>query len=324
MNASEPSAFPADLTHHDLVARNKRNSVLLVIGLGLLVLTVAGAISGLLGAYHALDVTGIAVLMGVIVTLFALAVTWSVYFGSSAVMRMSGARLIDKPDDPELFNIVDEMRLAAGLPMPKVYLIDSPALNAFATGRDPEHAAVAITTGLRSQLSRDELTGVMAHEMAHVRHLDIRLTLLVATLVGMIVLMADMMRHSLRFGAVGRSRGSGKGKGAAMVLIIVLLLVLMIVAPVLARIIQAAVSRQREFLADAGAAEMTRYPKGLADALRKLAADHTPLEHANRATAHLYIVNPILNAKGREELNSVFSTHPPISERIARLDALMR
>ncbi len=321
------SAYPSDLTFHDLIAKNRRNSTLLVIGMGLLVIAVAVAL-GLLIMYtgRGPSPTGIALAAVAGLVVFGIAGGWSYFGGSKTLLRISGARQIEKPDDPQLFNIVDELRLAAGMPMPQVYLIDSPALNAFATGRSPEHAAVAITTGLRQKLTRDELAGVMAHEMAHVRHLDIRLTMLVATLVGLIVLAADVMLHSLRFGrfAGGGRRGGGKGGGAAVIVLLVIVVFLMVIAPLLAKLMQFAVSRQREYLADAGAVELTRYPQGLADALRKLSADTTKLEHANKATAHMYIVNPYLNARGRQNRSSAFATHPPMTERIARLEALMR
>jgi heat shock protein HtpX len=271
------------------------------------------------------SVPGMLLAAGAGLVVFVLASGWSYYGGGQTLLRISGARPIDKADDPQLFNVVDELRLAAGLPMPRVYLIDSPALNAFATGRDADHAAVAITTGLRQKLSRDELAGVMAHELAHVRHLDIRMTMLVATLVGLIVLAAEVMWRGVLYGRVGGGRrGGGKGGGAAVIIIILIVAFLMIIAPLLAKVIQFAVSRQREYLADAGAVELTRYPKGLADALRKLAADSAPLKQANKATAHMYIVNPILNAKGRQDRRSVFSTHPPVTDRIARIEALLR
>ena len=322
---SEIHAYPSDVTFHDLMARNRRNSIFLLIGMGLLVVLLAEAI--MLGLFmyggkppHIGAVIGIAVGAMVLTTL---AGSWSYFSGAQTLLSISGAKPIEKQHDPQLFNVVEELSIAAGLPMPKVYMIQSDALNAFATGRDPTHAAVAITRGLRQQLTRDELAGVMAHEMAHVRHLDIRLTMLVATMVGMIVLACDLFLRMSIYAPRGGSRRSGKGGGGAAILLI-LALVLAIVAPLLAKLIQLAVSRQREYLADAGAVELTRYPKGLADALAKLAADTKPLETANRATAHMYIVNPILNAKGRENLNSMFSTHPPMRERIARLHALMR
>ncbi|MCC7146784.1 MAG: M48 family metallopeptidase [Phycisphaeraceae bacterium] len=326
---SDVHAYPADVTFEDLLAHNRRESVWLLGGMGLLVVAVAMAATALVMVYGMGSVNRQGLLIagaaGLAVSL--LTGTWSYFGGAQTVLAISGARELARAEDPQLFNVVEELAIAGGLPAPKVYLMDSPALNAFATGRDPQHAAVAITRGLREKLTRDELQGVMAHEMAHVRHLDIRLMMLVATLAGLIVLTCDITWRVLRGmgrGGRGSSRRGGKGGGAAILIVLVLAILLAIVAPLVARLIQFAISRQREYLADAGAVELTRYPKGLADALRKLAADSTPLEHANRATAHMYIVNPILQAKERMEVDSVFATHPPIGKRIARLEALMR
>ncbi len=323
-------ALPSDLTFHDLIRRNKRNSVLLVIAMAVLVIVVVDLIVLSVGAYMGAEEPLISWQGLVIATLAAVAVvigssTWSYFAGGKTLLRISGAKPIEKSDDPQLYNVVEELSIAAGQPMPRVHLIDSQAMNAFATGRDPEHAAVAITTGLRQRLNRDELAGVMAHEIAHVRHYDIRLTMLVATLVGLIVLACDVFLRTAFYGSLaGGSRRGGKGKGGGAVILIVIALVLAIVAPLLAKLIQLAISRQREYLADAGAVELTRYPQGLADALGKLSSENTPLESANRATAHMYIVNPILNARGKQNLSSMFSTHPPAQERIRRLIALTR
>jgi len=252
---------------------------------------------------------------------------WSWFGGSSAILAMSGAREIQHGDDPQLFNVVDELRIAAGLPMPRVFLIPETALNAFATGRDPEHAAIAITTGLRERLTRDELQGVMAHEMAHVRHYDIRFSLLMATMAGLIVFACDAMRRMVLYGPRVSGNGEkGKAGGALIVVLMVVAIVLSIVAPLVAQLIQMAYSRQREYLADAGAVELTRNPQGIASALAKLARDPEPLvDTANRGTAHLFIVNPLRKMHdSHQSLNSVFSSHPPVQERVARLMALVR
>lgn len=324
---SDLHPYPPNTTFHDLIARNRRNTVLLVIAMGLLIVALAAGIAAAAMQYGAgvIRLEGVLMAVGVAVVIVILSTLWSYFAGAATILRISGAREISKADDPQLFNVVEELSIAAGLPMPRVYLIDSAALNAFATGRDPKHAAVAITRGLRAKLERDELTAVMAHEMAHVRHFDIRLTMMIATMVGLIVLACDVLLRSAFYSGRGSSRRrSSGGGGAGAIVMIVLALLLAIIAPLLARMIQFAVSRQREYLADAGAVELTRDPQGLIDALRKLAADHTPLETANRATAHLYIDNPFLQARGAEEWNSVFSTHPPMSQRIARLEALLR
>jgi heat shock protein HtpX len=246
----------------------------------------------------------------------------SYYGGSSVLLSMSKARRIQKADDPQLFNVVEELSLAAGLPMPKVYLIDDTAMNAFATGRDPAHASVAITTGLREKLTRDELQGVLAHELSHVRHRDILFATLVAVMVGTLVILCDVFLRSLGWGAYGRGRRSRDDGGGARVILMILGVVLAILAPILAKIIEMAISRQREFLADAGSVELTRNPQGLASALAKLTNDTEVLEVANRATAPLYIVHPIKRFEDRSA--SIFDTHPPVRERIARLMELGR
>ncbi|MFA7236509.1 MAG: M48 family metallopeptidase [Phycisphaeraceae bacterium] len=327
------SFYPADITYTQLIARNKRNSNVLVGVMGLLVVAVACAIGAMVSIYGTGVIRPQAVVMSIAVGLMvAVASTmFSYYAGAATILSISGAREIQKSDDPQLFNVVEELSIAGGIPMPMVYVMDSPALNAFATGRDPKNAAVAITTGLRAKLTRDELAGVIAHELSHIRHYDIRLTMLMATLAGLIVLAADMAWRIAFYGGGFGSGGGGRrrssnseGGGAAVVIVMVIAVLLMIVAPLLAKLIQLAVSRQREYLADAGAVELTRYPQGLADALRKLAGDDTPLETANKATGHLFIDNPFLQARGESDWDSAFSTHPPIHERIARLEALMR
>ena len=316
-------------TFRDLIAENKRNSVLLVIVFCLFTAVVALVLG--LGIVAAFDPDSIARLNwgeglivgglgGVLALLFALV---GYYSGDSFILATSGARRIRHQDDPELFNVVEEMAIAAGVPMPRVYLINDPALNAFATGRDPRHASVAITTGLRRHLTRDELQGVMAHEMSHIRNYDIRLMLLIAVLVGTIVMLSDFFWQIARGGGGGRSSKDDKGGGSGWIVlvIIVLAVVLALIAPLLAQIIQFAVSRQREYLADASAVELTRYPQGLANALRKLDADTAVLKTANRGTAHLYIANPI--EKFQAKAHSVFASHPPLKDRIARLEALV-
>jgi len=302
-----------------LTSANKRNSVLLVL-LFIVFICVLGGVLGwaLLGDWRmaipsiilALIVSSISALIGY-------------YAGPSAVLAMSGARPIAKEDDPELYNVVEELGIASGLRMPALYAIDTPAMNAFATGRDPKHAAVAVTTGLRQRLSRDELQGVLAHELSHVRNFDIRFMTLMAVLVGTVVLVADIGTRAIFYGGRGRSRGRGGG-GAVQLIVIVVALVLAIIAPIFAKLIQLAVSRQREYLADASAARMTRYPEGLAKALEKLAAETQPMPEASRATAHLFIVQPLMMSGRRVggSGESMWSSHPPIEERIRRLRSL--
>lgn len=310
-------------TFHDLIAANRRNSVLLVAAFAVLISVTVYAIGVFLAGGDLRG--GIAPAAIALVAAGGLSLG-ALFGGANAILGMSRARKIAKQDDPQLYNVVEEISIAAGIPMPALYVIDDTALNAFATGRDPRHAAVAITSGLRERLTRDELQGVLAHEISHVRNYDIRFSMLLAVLVGFLVLVCDVFRRSLWWGG-GRSRrrsssGRERGGGGAGALIVILAIVLSIVAPLLARLIQLAASRQREYLADASAVELTRYPAGLAGALEKLGNDREVLEVANRATQHLYIVNPIKPFEKRAQ--GLFSTHPPLQDRIARLRALVR
>lgn len=326
------SAYPGTLTYMDLIARNKRGSAILMvvmIGFGVLLgavlMSALAVYKGAAPTFEALIPS--LVLGGVVALVLAiLATLWSWFSGSSAILAMSGAHEIQKSDDPALFNIVEELSIAAGVPMPRVYIINDSAMNAFATGRDPKHAAVAITVGLRQKLNRDELQGVMAHEMAHVRHLDIRFAMLMATMAGLIVFATDAFWRMLFFSRGGRRSDNREGGNPLVLVLIVFAVILAIIAPIVARIIQMSYSRQREYLADAGAVELTRNPLGLASALQKLADDSEPLvDTANRGTAHMYIVNPLRKMRdAHQALNSMFLSHPPIKERIARLVALSR
>jgi heat shock protein HtpX len=327
-------AYPGTLTYLDLIRKNKRDSTILIVSMILLATALAGAIAALIVVYNGGDYTVLipSIVFGCVMGLIAagLGATWSWFGGANAILRMSHASEITKELDPELYNVVDEMRIAAGLPMPRIFLVGDSAMNAFATGRDPEHGVIAITTGLRSRLSRDELQGVIAHEMAHIRHYDIRFAMLMATMVGLIAFACDAFFRVLWYGGGmrggRRSGGSREGGGWIMIVILVLALLLAILAPIFARIIQMTYSRQREYLADAGAVELTRNPLGLASALQKLADDEEPLvDTANRGTAHMYIVNPLKKMRRtRQQHSSLFLSHPPIKDRIARLLALTR
>jgi heat shock protein HtpX len=300
-----------------LTGANKRNSVLLVI-LFIIFICILGAILGwaVFGDPRAAIPS---IMLALVVSSISAIIGY--YAGPSAVLAMSGARPVSREEDPQLYNIVDELRLASGVPMPVVYMIDTPAMNAFATGRDPQHAAIAVTSGLRQRLKRDELQGVIAHELSHVRNFDTRFMTLMAVLVGVVVLIADMGSRAIFYG--GRRRSGDRGGGPIMLVIILLAVVLAIIAPVFATLIQLAVSRQREFLADASAARMTRYPEGLARALEALAADTEPMHAASRATAHLFIVQPMMaNGQRLREGGSMWSSHPPIEERVERLRSI--
>jgi heat shock protein HtpX len=317
-------------TFRDLIAANKRNSAILVVVFCLFVTVVAMVLGLAIIAYLSPSAVsrlnfGRALLIGAIAAGIALLISTLAYYnGDSMVLAVSGARQIEHADDPELFNVVEEMAIAAGLPMPRVYLIRDSSPNAFATGRDPQHAAITVTTGLRRKLARDELQGVVAHEMSHIRNYDIRLMLLMAVLVGTVVMLADLFWQIIWYtpGGSRRSRDDDKGGGGGIVAIVLMVLgiVLAILAPLLAQIIQLAVSRQREYLADASGVELTRNPLGLAHALRKIEDDPAELKSANRGTAHLYIANPI--KKFRARADSMFASHPPIKSRIRRLEKL--
>ncbi len=307
---------------HTLTSRNKRNSWILILFFVAFV-AVLGTVLGQAisishggGQAYSYLFTLVAVLVAVVGSLI------SYYGGASAILAMSRARPLAREQDPQLHNVVEEMAIAAGIPMPKVYVIEDSAPNAFATGRDPQHGIVAITTGLRSKLTRDELQGVIAHEISHIRHLDIRFAVLMATLVGVVVLLCDMYLRSMWWGGRTRSRRSSRsqGGGAAAAILLVIALLLAILAPILAKIIEMAFSRQREYLADAGAVELTRNPDGLAGALAKISADPEVLEVANRATAPMFIVHPIKHFESRT--SSIFDSHPPIKERIQRILSL--
>ena len=244
--------------------------------------------------------------------------------GDQIFLAMSGARKIRRSDHPVLYNVVEEMQISSGLPkMPDIYIIDDDAPNAFATGRKPETAAVAVTTGLLKILSRDELQGVIAHEIGHVRNRDVLYMMMVGVMLGAIVLLADIGIRGLFWGGVGRRRTSSSssgGGGQAQAIILVIAIVLMILAPIIAQLIYLALSRRREYLADATSAQLTRYPEGLASALEKLGGTTRKLKSASRATAPMYIVNPLKVT--RRGLSDLSSTHPPISERVKILRAM--
>ena len=310
----------ATASFYGQIAANRRNSVVLslvvVALLGALGFAIGGAASGSAGTGAAAAV--IALGAGFVAALLAY------YAGDALVLASSGARQVDASSAPQLFNVVAEVATAAGVPMPRVYIIDDTAPNAFATGRDPQHASVAITVGLLQKLDREELQGVMGHELSHVRNYDIRFSLMVGVLVGAVALIADMFLRMTFWGGIAggrRRRGNdgGEGGGFAAVMMLVALL-LAIVAPIAARLVQLAVSRQREYLADASSVELTRDPYGLERALAKIALDTEPLEVANRATQHLYFENPVKAATA--ESSDLFSTHPPVLDRINRLRQL--
>jgi heat shock protein HtpX len=308
-------------TFYDLAAENRRKSLVLVlIVVGILAAFGASAGIALSGSVDG----GIPFALGAFVLGFFLTV--GAYFsGDKAVLAAAGAKELDPSagrEERELDNIVNELCLAANMPKPKVYTIDDTALNAFATGRDPEHASIAVTEGLMRTLDREEMSGVIAHELSHVRNFDIRYGLLVAALVGSLALLSDLVMRWAFWGGGRRRSNDREGGNALQVIFIILTIVLAILAPIAARLVQLAVSRQREYLADASGVELTRNPVGLERALAKLAGDKEVLEVATKATAHMYIINPV---KHFEERSAGFlATHPPLVDRINRLRALRR
>lgn len=243
----------------------------------------------------------------------------SYYWGDQLVLAMSGARVADRKRDFDLFTVTENLCIAAGIPKPRLYVIEDTAMNAFAAGRDPNHAIVCATTGIMSRLDRRELEGVIAHELSHIRNFDTRLMAVVAVLVGTVAFLADMFMRSLWWGGSRRDRDDDRGLGSILLIVGI---VLAIVSPIIATLIQLSVSRKREFLADASSAYLTRYPEGLARALEKLSGDREVLEAATNATAHLYIVNPFKGKQFSAWFASLFDTHPPLAERIKALRAM--
>ena len=237
----------------------------------------------------------------------------SYYWGDKMVLAMSGARPADRKRDFDFFTVAENLAIDARIPKPKLYVIDDTAMNAFATGRDPQHAVVCATTGLLTRLERRELEGVIAHELSHIKNFDTRLMAVVAVLAGSIAFLADMFMRSLWWGGGRRSRDDDRGVGQILLLVGI---VLAIVSPIIATLIQLAVSRRREYLADASSAYLTRYPEGLARALEKLGADREVLEAATNATAHLYVTNPFKGKQFGAWFAGLFNTHPPITQRI--------
>jgi len=314
------------VTYEDLIAANKRKSAILVVLFALFVAAVSMVLG--LAIVAMLQPRALAAVdwrQGLLVGAVAAGVSLVIaligfYRGPEMILHVSGARPIRHEDDPELFNVVEEMAIAAGIPMPKVYVIDDSAPNAFATGRDPEHGIVCITTGLRHKLNREELQGVIAHEMAHIRNYDIRLMMLLAVLVGTVAMLADFYWQLLRYGPRSQRRADRQEGGGLHPLLFLVAILLALMAPLAAQLIQLAVSREREYLADASAVELTRNPLGLANALAKIDADPDVLEVANQGTAHLFIANPIKKFEARAR--TIFSSHPPIQERIRRLRML--
>lgn len=250
----------------------------------------------------------------------------SYYYSDSITLAVSGAKEVPRKEPfLELHRVVENLAITAGLPKPRIYVIQDSAPNAFATGRDPKHASIAVTSGLLEKLNKTELEGVIAHELSHVGNYDIRLMTVIVILVGVVALLSDFFLRWTWFGG-GRRRSDGDGGGQIQLILLIVAIAMAILAPLAATLIQLAISRKREFLADASGSLLTRYPEGLASALEKIAKDREPLEVANKATAHLYIANPFKNKEeqgGKSWFSSLFDTHPPVEERIKKLRAMI-
>jgi heat shock protein HtpX len=295
---------------YEQIARNKWRSFFLI----LFFLCLIFALSWVFGELTGLGPHGL-----VIAVIIAVAMTFGSYYASDKiVLAISRAKPVKKEDYPYLYNVVEGLTIAAGLPKLRCYIIDDTAPNAFASGRNPKNSVIVVTKGLLEKLNRTELEGVIAHEMSHIKNYDILVQTLAVVMIGIVALLSDWILRTLFWGR-GRRRSDSKGRGGAEIFIVVGL-VLAVLSPMIAQLLRLAISRKREFLADANGAFLTRYPPGLASALKKLAADREPLEAANKATAHLYIVNPLKDFKGK--VNKLFSTHPPVEERIAALEKM--
>ncbi len=300
------------MSFYDEISGNKRKSILLVVGFFAIVILLGYVLGILYGSSYGGIV--LAVVIGGAYFLF------SYYVGSSTILTLSRAHPATKPEHTHLINTVEGLAIAAGLPkVPDIYVIDDSALNAFATGRDPQHAVVCVTTGLLKKMNKLELEGVLAHEMSHIKNYDIRVMMLAAVMVGVTVLLSDFLLRSFLWGG----KSNDREHGGWMVVFILIGIALAILAPLIGELMKLAISRKREYLADASGAQLTRYPKGLADALRKIKHDPDPLvDTANKATAHLFIAMPFRHDGKISFLQNLFSTHPPLEERIKRLDAM--
>lgn len=301
------------MTHYQLVAQNKVKSLGIV--LGFIGFVAAAAYFMVQGLGYGLDLVGWALVVA------GLTSFGSYYFSDKIILSLSGAREATRAEFFDFYTVTENICHSQKLPPPKLYVIDDSAMNAFATGRDPEHAVVCATTGLLNRLDRAEIEGVIAHELAHVKNYDIRLMSLVTVLVGLISLLADWALRMTWWGG-GRRRDNREG-GQLQAILFIVGLVLALLSPLIAQMIKLAISRKREFLADASGVAMTKNPQGLINALGKLGQDREPLEAANKATAHLYIANPLKNVHGAVGMfANLFATHPPIEERIKALKSI--
>lgn len=292
---------------YSAISSNKYKTWIIMILFVLIITTLVYVFSKAMG-FSALGMSGVALVIAGVMSI------GSYYYSDKLVLATTGAKQIQKSDYPQLYRIVENLSIASGLPMPRVYVMNDPSPNAFATGRDPKHAVVVATTGLLSLLNESELEGVMAHELSHIKNFDIRLMGVVAVLVGFVAILSDIFIRMAFFSGDRDNRGNQ--------IFIILAIVFAIISPIAATLIQLAISRKREYLADASGALITRYPEGLASALEKLAKDHTAPRYASNATAHLFIENPFDNKKVKNFFTGLFNTHPPLEERIKILRSM--
>ncbi len=298
------------MSFYEEISANKSKTLLLFFGFFFFILIISTIFDFALGGNGF-----ILIIAGLISIVYALI---SFFAGDKIVLTMSRAIPVSKKTHQVLYDVVEEMSIASGLPMPKIYVIPSQAMNAFATGRDPEHASIAITQGLLEKLNREELTGVIAHEMSHIKNLDIRVMMIASVLFGLSVILSDVFLRMTFWGSFSNRRDSSKGN--IEIILFIIGIILAILTPIIATIISRSISRSREFLADATAVQLTRNPHGLISALTKISNDPNVLETASGATAHLYISNPLKNKK--QLFKELFSTHPPIQERIKKLQKM--
>jgi len=303
------------MTHYQLVASNKRRSTMIVL---FFIAFIVGAAYLMTYAFgYDLSVVGITFIFSGIISFT------SYWWSDKVILAISNARPATREEFFDYYTTIENLVLSQRLPTPKLYVIDDSAMNAFATGRDPDHAVICVTTGLLSRLNRAEIEGVVAHELAHVKNFDIRLMSIVTVLVGLISLLADWLLRMSRFGGNKKRSNNNRGSGQLQAILVVTGLLLALLSPIIAQLIQLAISRRREFLADASGIGMTKNPEGLARALEKISTDREPLEAANKATAHLYIANPLKNRHGAIGMFAgLFNTHPPVEERIQNLRTL--
>ena len=305
---------------YEQIAKNRAKTILIIIGF-VFFLSLIGYFVGMYLDYRYGMGTAYSVALMVIALVIALIASFgSYYFSDRIVLSMTGAKPVLREDDPRLYYMVEGLSIAAGLPMPAIYIIYDKGMNAFATGRNPKKGVIVFTTGLLETLDDEELKGVISHELAHIKNYDILLGTIIVVLVGIVSIIANIMTRLLFFGGRGRRSTKGSGGGIIAIVVLVIGVLFIIISPIIAMIIRMAISRNREYLADSTGALISRYPPGLASALKKISS-HSEVKTASSATAHLFISNP-LGEKSRVMFKNLFNTHPPVKERIERLNEM--